>query len=90
MVSKRNRIKDEERTILSLSLSVVQKKALKQYALDNGTTAAGIVQAWIDKYGEDDPDFVKKVNQDALDYCSTQADNCQLMHGVEELINDNK
>ena len=48
------------------------------------------MQAWIDKYGEDDPDFVKKVNQDALDYCSTQADNCQLMHGVEELINDNK
>ena len=48
------------------------------------------MQAWIDKYGEDDPDFVKKVNQDALDYCSTQADNCQLMHGVEELINNNK
>ncbi len=48
------------------------------------------MQAWIDKYGDDDPDFVKKVNQDALDYCSTQADNCQLMHGVEELINDNK
>lgn len=54
MVSKRNRIKDEERTILSLSLSVVQKKALKQYALDNGTTAAGIVQAWIDKYCTED------------------------------------
>lgn len=48
------------------------------------------MQVWIDKYGEDDPDFVKKVNQDALDYCSTQADNCQLMHGVEELINNNK
>ena len=48
------------------------------------------MQVWIDKYGEDDPDCVKKVNQDALDYCSTQADNCQLMHGVEELINNNK
>ena len=34
------------------------------------------------KYGENDPDILDKVNQDALDYCSTQADNCQLIYGT--------
>ena len=47
------------------------------------------IKAWIKKYSLDDPDFVKKVNQDALDYCSTQADNCQLMYGIHD-IPDNK
>ena len=40
-------------------------------------------------YGENDPDILDKVNQDALDYCSTQADNCQLMYGIHD-IPDNK
>lgn len=40
------------------------------------------LKAWIKKYGENNPDFVKLVNQGALDYCSTQADNCQLIYGV--------
>ena len=47
------------------------------------------LKAWIKKYSLDDPDFVKKVNQDALDYCSTQADNCQLIYGIHD-IPDNK
>ena len=47
------------------------------------------IKAWIKKYGENDPDIFDKVNQDALDYCSTQADNCQLMYGTYD-IPDNK
>ncbi|RRD34857.1 hypothetical protein EII28_11135 [Fusobacterium nucleatum] len=47
------------------------------------------IKAWIKKYGENDPDILDKVNQDALDYCSTQADNCQLMYGTYD-IPDNK
>ena len=47
------------------------------------------IKAWIKKYGENDPDILDKVNQDALDYCSTQADNCQLIYGTYD-IPDNK
>ncbi|WP_336020389.1 hypothetical protein [Fusobacterium polymorphum] len=47
------------------------------------------LKAWIKKYGENDPDILDKVNQDALDYCSTQADNCQLIYGIHD-IPDNK
>ncbi|WP_339003575.1 hypothetical protein LDK17_12775 [Fusobacterium polymorphum] len=47
------------------------------------------IKAWIKKYGENNPDILDKVNQDALDYCSTQADNCQLMYGTYD-IPDNK
>mgnify|MGYP003278059383 FL=1 len=47
------------------------------------------IKAWIKKYGENDPDILDKVNQDALDYCSTQADNCQLMYGTYD-IPDNR
>ena len=47
------------------------------------------LKGWIKKYGGNDPDIFDKVNQDALDYCSTQADNCQLMYGTYN-IPDNK
>ena len=47
------------------------------------------IKAWIKKYGENDPDILDKVNQNALDYCSTQADNCQLMYGTYD-IPDNR
>lgn len=47
------------------------------------------IKAWIKKYGENDPDILDKVNQDALDYCSTQADNCQLIYGTYD-IPDNR
>lgn len=40
----------EQRTIFSLSLTVGEKKALQQYALDKGMTAAAVVQGWIKKY----------------------------------------
>ena len=33
--------------------------------------------------------MIQIFNQDALDYCSTQADNCQLMYGTYD-IPDNK
>lgn len=44
----------EQRTIFSLSLSIDEKKALQQYALDNGMTAAAVVQGWIKKYCKKD------------------------------------
>ncbi|QQB74189.1 hypothetical protein I6H56_01570 [Fusobacterium canifelinum] len=47
------------------------------------------IKAWIKKYGENDPDILDKVNQNALDYCSTQADNCQLIYGTYD-IPDNR
>lgn len=48
------------------------------------------LKGWIEKYSVDDSDFVKKINQGALDYCSTQADNCQLIYGVHELPDEKK
>lgn len=39
--------KDEERTTLSLSLSIGDKKAQKKRSLDEGKTIAAIVHEWI-------------------------------------------
>lgn len=36
-----------ERTTLTLSLSVEDKRALKQMALDNNTTVAKLVHQWL-------------------------------------------
>lgn len=35
------------RTTLQLSLTQDEKKALKQMALDNGTTVAGLIRSWL-------------------------------------------
>lgn len=39
--------KSVDRTTLQLSLTVDEKKALKQLALDNETTVAGLVRSWL-------------------------------------------
>lgn len=39
--------KSVERTSLQLSLTVDEKKALKQLALDNETTVAGLIRSWL-------------------------------------------
>lgn len=49
------------------------------------------VLGWTNKYGEGEyftkrvyeVDFIEKVHQDALDYCSKQADNCKIMYGLD-------
>lgn len=40
------------------------------------------LKGWVEKYDVDDPNFKAKIDQAALDYCSTQADNCELIYGV--------
>lgn len=45
-VKKETPISDA-RTVLSLSISVADKKRLQQKALDEGTTAAKLVSKWI-------------------------------------------
>ncbi len=41
---------DEERTTLSLSLTVADKKALKMIAAEEGITIAALVRRWIDEH----------------------------------------
>ena len=55
MENKENKA-EIERTTLSLSLSVEEKKLLKQYALDKGTTAAAVVQSWINRFCRNEGD----------------------------------
>ena len=48
-----NKKKDEpqavERTTLSLSITVEDKKRLKKYAVDHDTTVAALIHNWIEK-----------------------------------------
>lgn len=49
-----NAVEDnEQRTTLSLSLTVSDKKALKMLAAKQGTTIAAIIHTWIQKYIEE-------------------------------------
>lgn len=41
---------DKQRTTLSLSLTVADKKALKLMALEQNTTIAAIIHEWISQY----------------------------------------
>ena len=50
MEKKGIKMSSNDKTTLSLSLSVTQKKALQKYAIDKDMTAAAVVQGWIDKY----------------------------------------
>lgn len=43
---------NEPRTTLSLSLTVSDKKALKMYAAEKGTTIAAIIHGWIEEHNE--------------------------------------
>lgn len=43
---------EEERTTLSLSLTVSDKKKLKMLAMENDTTIASIIHGWIEAYSE--------------------------------------
>lgn len=43
---------EEERTTLSLSLTVSDKKKLKMLAMENDTTIASIIHGWIEEYSE--------------------------------------
>ena len=43
---------DEERTTLSLSLTVSDKKALKLMALEQNTTIAAIIHEWVKEHQE--------------------------------------
>lgn len=43
----------EERTVLSLSLTVEDKKALKRLAAERDTTIAAIIHEWIAEHGKD-------------------------------------
>lgn len=38
------------------------------------------IRKWVKKYGGDDPNFKVKVERDALDYCESQAYNCELIY----------
>lgn len=42
--------KDAEVVHVTMSMTKGQHKAIKRYALDNDTTASGLVQEWIDRY----------------------------------------
>ena len=78
-----NRYIDWDCSYAAITMGVSKKTGKIEAYVDSD------LKGWIKKYSLDDPDFVKKVNQDALDYCSTQADNCQLMYGIHD-IPDNK
>ncbi|PGH21208.1 hypothetical protein RN96_09400 [Fusobacterium polymorphum] len=80
---KLNRYIDWECGMAAITMGVSKKTGKIEAYVDTN------IKAWIKKYGENDPDILDKVNQDALDYCSTQADNCQLMYGTYD-IPDNK
>ena len=80
---KPNRYIDWDCSYAAITMGVSKKTGKIEAYVDTD------IKAWIKKYSLDNPDFVKKVNQDALDYCSTQADNCQLMYGIHD-IPDNK
>lgn len=43
----------EKRTTMTLSLTISDKKALKQIALDRGITVASLVHEWITTYGKE-------------------------------------
>ena len=78
-----NRYIDWDCSYAAITMGVSKKTGKIEAYVDSD------LKGWIKKYSLDDPDFVKKVNQDALDYCSTQADNCQLMYGIHD-IPDNR
>ena len=80
---KPNRYIDWDCSYAAITMGVSKKTGKIEAYVDTD------IKAWIKKYGENDPDILDKVNQDALDYCSTQADNCQLMYGTYD-IPDNK
>ena len=80
---KPNRYIDRDGGLAIITMGVSKKTGKIEAYVDTD------IKAWIKKYGENDPDILDKVNQDALDYCSTQADNCQLMYGTYN-IPDNK
>lgn len=73
---KPNRYIDWDCSYAAITMGVSKKTGKIEAYVDND------MEAWIEKYGENDPDILDKVNQDALDYCSTQADNCQLIYGT--------
>ena len=80
---KPNRYIDRDGGLAIITMGVSKKTGKIEAYVDTD------IKAWIKKYGENDPDILDKVNQDALDYCSTQADNCQLMYDTYD-IPDNK
>ena len=80
---KPNRYIDWDCGMAAITMGVSKKTGKIEAYVDTD------IKAWIKKYGENDPDIFDKVNQDALDYCSTQADNCQLMYGTYD-IPDNR
>jgi hypothetical protein len=41
---------DAEVVHVTMSMTKGQHRAIKRYALDNDTTASGLVQGWIDRY----------------------------------------
>lgn len=43
---------EEERTTLSLSLTVSDKKKLKMLAMENDTTIASIIHEWIEEHSK--------------------------------------
>ena len=73
---KPNRYIDWDCSYAAITMGDSKKTGKIEAYVDND------MEAWIKKYGENDPDILDKVNQDALDYCSTQADNCQLIYGT--------
>ncbi|WP_338946311.1 hypothetical protein KST17_00330 [Fusobacterium canifelinum] len=80
---KPNRYIDWDCGMAAITMGVSKKTGKIEAYVDTD------IKAWIKKYGENDPDILDKVNQDALDYCSTQADNCQLIYGTYD-IPDNR
>ena len=80
---KPNRYIDWDCDMAAITMGVSKKTGKIETYVDTD------LKGWIKKYGGNDPDIFDKVNQDALDYCSTQADNCQLMYGTYD-IPDNK
>ena len=80
---KPNRYIDWDCDMAAITMGVSKKTGKIETYVDTD------LKGWIKKYGGNDPDIFDKVNQEALDYCSTQADNCQLMYGTYD-IPDNK
>lgn len=52
-MSEPQKIENEKRTTLSLSLSVSDKTALKKRSLDEGKTMASIVHEWIAEWKDE-------------------------------------
>ena len=80
---KPNRYIDWDCDMAAITMGVSKKTGKIETYVDTD------LKGWIKKYGGNDPDIFDKVNQEALDYCSTQADNCQLMYGTYD-IPDNR